>query len=182
MQLYNGKYIENFFNFNVKEFFDVESLAHSCSLQARFTGHSKFPIWVSQHMRLSSELALLAGESTDIVLGCHIHDLSEGFSGDLNRCIKHLPGLEIYKIRENFIEHEIFRIHGLKITDSFLSIIKYYDNVTLSTEAHWAMDTNLPCWQEHLSKFPSRKYILLQEEDWREAKKQWLERYYFLTQ
>ena len=159
----------------------MECLAHSCSIQTRYTGHSDFPIWITQHMQLASELALLDCAPPDVVLGAHIHDLGEGFFGEMNFHIKKLPQLEAYKTREHYIEYEIFKLHGLNLNEQFLEDVKYYDSVALSTEAYWAKQVHANVWKPHTSKYLPRYSVLVQEISWREAKEEWLKRYYELT-
>lgn len=182
MQLSNGLVIDNLFNFDVKDYWDEKVVAHSLALQNRYTGHSRFGISVAQHLLLTSELALLDTQSHDIVLACHLHDASESYMSDLNKCLKILPELENYRIRENFIEYEIFRLHGIEITKNLLEKVKYYDNMALSTEAYWVMDITHPVWKEHINTYPPRKDILIQEENWKEVKQEWLDRYSYLTE
>ncbi len=182
MQLKNGKFIEDYFNFDVKKYWDPEVVAHSLAIQNRFTGHSKHPYSVAQHTLLAARLASKDKQSADVVLGCFIHEGGENFGGDVNSCIKHLPELNGYKERDMEIQGEIYLLHNINPTLELLKTIKYYDRVCLSTEAYWLMEYKEDCWKGLIEKYPPRLDVIIQEENWREVKLQWLQTYQFLTQ
>lgn len=178
MQLKNGRFIADFFDFKVRDFWDTESVAHSLSIQTRFTGHTFFPISIAQHLLLTSDLAITDNQPKEVVLACHIHDCSESFSGDVNRCIKHLPGMEVYRKREKDIELEIFEFHGIKINPELIDLVHYYDNIALSTEAYYSMNYKEDCWQRQINDYSFRLDFKVEERNWKEVKLDWLNRYF----
>ena len=182
MQLLNGQYIHDFFNFKFADYYDINSLAHSLALQNRYTGHSFYPVSVAQHLCLTSELALIHEEDISVIFACHIHDLSEALAGDVNRCIKRLSGMEAYREREHALELEIFQFHRLPTNSSFMEKISHYDNLALSIEASQVMHYEHEAWNYIRTHFPVIEGIYVHEIDWRTAKEAWLERYNQLSQ
>lgn len=82
---------------------DINDIAHSLSMQCRWTGHTKYHYSVAQHSYYCSLLGP-ANEAFDRLM----HDASEAYISDLNRPLKHYTDAGIaYRKVEETIQHAI---------------------------------------------------------------------------
>jgi hypothetical protein len=112
---------------------NIFDIAHSLSMNNRFTGHTKFPYPVSQHSRLGSYLV-----PPRYAMRFLLHDASEAYIGDVNRPLKHFTsaGVEYRKI-EAPIQALIYNNFGLAPEDP--EIIHEIDNQMLYAEKEQIM-------------------------------------------
>lgn len=92
---------------------DIKDIAHSLSLQCRWTGHVTHHYSVAQHSYYCSFLGPDA-EALDRLL----HDGSEAYMGDMNRPLKHFTAAgPAYRRQEAVIQHLIYRKYGLSLIE-----------------------------------------------------------------
>ena len=87
----------------------IEDIAHSLSLQCRFTGHVKWHYSVAQHCVYASRIVPF-----EFALEALMHDSSEAYICDMSRPLKHYTdaGTEYLEI-ESEIEYVIAKKFGL---------------------------------------------------------------------
>lgn len=107
---------------------DIHDIAHSLSLQCRWTGHTKYHYSIAQHSFYCS-YAGPEGEALERLM----HDASEAYIADLNRPMKHYTeaGAAYLKV-EARIEDAISKRFGLQYP--FPPSVKIADNLTLFAE------------------------------------------------
>ncbi len=108
----------------------IEDIAQSLAHQIRYNGLSDKPVNIGQHSCQCSWLADVRGESDNVQLAALMHDAPEFIVGDMVRPIK--INMPTFKKLELGIERVIGQRFNLPQIDH--SIIKYYDNLSLSWE------------------------------------------------
>lgn len=92
----------------------IEDIAHSLSLQCRFTGHTKYHYSVAQHCYLASLIV-----SPAFALEALLHDATEAYLCDLSRPLKHFSQLgKEYLLVEDKLDRVIRAKFGLPLTMS----------------------------------------------------------------
>jgi hypothetical protein len=87
----------------------IEDIAHSLSMQCRWTGHTKYHYSIAQHCYYCS---LLGPENE--ALERLMHDASEAYMGDMNRPLKHYTEAgPAYRRQENVVQGVIGECFGL---------------------------------------------------------------------
>lgn len=90
---------------------NIEDIAHSLSMQCRFTGHVSSFYSVAQHSYHVSELV----PEEDRLWGL-LHDATEAYLADIARPIKHMPGFgEAYRTAETILEAAVAARFGLAL-------------------------------------------------------------------
>ena len=136
-QTYTGK---KFFPFDPRpEDICIEDIAHSLSMQCRFTGHSSFHYSIAQHSVLVSYFC----DEKNALHGL-MHDAAESFASDLNSVIKKNPQLSGYRELEDNIQKVICRKYGLSELEP--ADVKRADILVLGIEAKTVYDNLHPDW------------------------------------
>ena len=107
----------------------IEDIAHSLSMQCRYTGHCNFFYSVAEHCVLGTELV-----PKELALAFLLHDASEAYYADISRPLKSL--LPEYKILEHRCEEILEqRYLGKVLSEEKRSIVKRADLAMLMVEA-----------------------------------------------
>jgi uncharacterized protein len=130
----------------VIESIDIEDIAHSLSMQCRFSGHTKFHYSVAYHSILVSEFC----DSKDALAGL-LHDASEAYLVDIPKPLKEAPEFSAYKRIENKMQSKIFEKYGL---DYEPDSVKQADRRMLATEAGQLLNTLHPTWMMKADPYP----------------------------
>lgn len=149
----------------------IEDIAHSLSMQCRFTGHVREFYSVAEHSVRCSWMV-----PKEHRLWALLHDAAEAYCADMIRPIKNAPGFEPYKAMEAAIERVIVQVFELPMPRP--ACIKVADERMLLTERRDLKGVNLAppkCQEEE----PAEKRILPWR--WQLAKIQFLRRYLVLT-
>ena len=117
----------------------IEDIAHSLSLQCRFSGHSGVFYSVGQHSVLVANNC-----PKHLRLKGLLHDASEAYLVDIPRPLKNLPEFSLYRKFEEKIQNTIFGKYGL--SDGIPDEVHYADNLLLATEARILLGKLLPGW------------------------------------
>lgn len=103
----------------------IEDIAHSLSMQCRYTGHTEVHYSVGEHSVRAARITPLTHK-----LSVLLHDGSEYIMTDVSRPMKvFLPD---YRALEDVIQKKIYEAFGINGYDK--EIIKWADNVMLATE------------------------------------------------
>ncbi len=151
----------------------IEDIAHSLSMQCRFTGHSKFFYSVSQHSVHVSYLV-----PPEYALWGLLHDAPEAYVTDMSRPVKRGTKLgEEYKIVEDRIMKVICEKFNLPLEEP--KEVKVADNIMVVTEKRDLLNgwNKLPKWQETEKPMKERIVPFI----WQQAERFFLDRYYELT-
>ncbi len=139
---------------------DIMDIAHSLSQLCRFTGHTRVPIYISQHCctvcdQLPPHLQLVG----------LLHDSSESFLSDISSPAKSL--LPQYQEMEQRVEKAIAKRFGIQFP--FGREVKQADMVALVSEMKWFMPrgrdwqnlpfTPLPRYEAWDSKRAQREFL-----------------------
>lgn len=115
--------------------FRLNDIAHSLSLQCRYTGHCQSFYSVAQHSAMMALWAHEDGYSPEICASVLMHDAAEAYLSDMVRPLKELEGFgERYQQVEKNLERSIFSHYGLLDTFEAWFVIKAYDEIALVTE------------------------------------------------
>ncbi|VVB50873.1 Uncharacterised protein [uncultured archaeon] len=106
----------------------LEDIAHSLSMLPRYTGHTKFPYPVAQHLRVGSYFI-----PDPYKYDYFCHDFSEAYLNDMSRPLKHFTkcGKEYRKI-ERRVQLLLSDVFGFSKSEP--KAVKLYDNRMLYTE------------------------------------------------
>ena len=149
------------------DFFKLEDIAHSLSMQCRYTGHIKQFYSVAEHCVLMSRYV----KDPDCKVIALFHDAVEAYVGDLASPLKqYLPG---YKKIEDEIEQRLFMWLGISIEAHVKRLVKILDMRMLLTERNALLQTNDREWLE--DNFVSPLDIEIQCWDPKAAKQQFLD-------
>ena len=120
----------------------IEDIAHSLSLQARFTGHTKHLYTVGQHSLLAAKYA-----ANDYKLWALLHDGTEAYLADMARPIKHQPGFgDVYREAEDLLMKAIIDRFGLVDERPMPAEVKRVDDLLLGHEIVYLMP-NIPIFE-----------------------------------
>ncbi|QUH26488.1 phosphohydrolase [Serpentinicella alkaliphila] len=116
-----------------EQLIDIKDIAHALSLMTRANGHFKHFYSVGQHCINCYKEAREKGYSTEVQLGCLLHDASEAYISDITRPVKrHLPE---YLIIEGQVQRVIYEKYNLdKLTIEDFKIIEEIDDTILHYE------------------------------------------------
>lgn len=119
---------------------DIDDIAHSLSLQCRFSGHTSRFYSVAEHsINVASELA---DEGLEIQLQGLLHDASEAYLLDVPSPVKQYLGG--YKEMEEKLMRAIFTKFGVKWPMSIM--VKEADHVMLKREAKVLIPSQGASW------------------------------------
>lgn len=110
----------------------IEDIAHSLSMQCRFTGHCKEFYSVAEHSVEVSRLLVRADYDRHALWGL-LHDASEAYLVDVAAPMKRTKGLESFRELEHQILGVICRKFGLPKREPLK--VKWADKTLLETEA-----------------------------------------------
>jgi hypothetical protein len=119
----------------------IEDIAHSLSLQCRFTGHCKYFYSVAEHSVAVADLLIKKYGDRKLALAGLLHDASEAYLSDLASPWKQY--LDHYDIVENNIEAHLDIKFGIDLRDKR---IKEADIIMLSQEAHQLLPSKGDSW------------------------------------
>ena len=109
----------------------ITDLAWSCSLENRYSGHTRFPYSVGQHQLIASYAAPLTGANP---LECLCHDLHEGITKDMPSPIKQLLG-PVWREFEDGIQRAVYAACAPTLTLPMSSECKLIDLAMLAWES-----------------------------------------------
>lgn len=147
----------------------IQDIAHSLSMQCRFSGHCKYFYSVAQHSVLVSHVC----NSEDALWGL-LHDASEAYLVDIPRPLKQSGKFEAYKEMEAVMQKAICQRFSLPEREP--PSVKRADKVLLATEARDLMSPLHPDWRHPALPLP------FHIEAWgpTKAEKEFLDRFYYL--
>ncbi len=150
--------------------FDITAIAHSLSLQTRWTGNCRCFYSIAEH---SVRASLLSSHQN--ALATLLHDAAESVTGDCSTPLKKL--LKRFQEIEKATEIELFKQFDIKFP--FDKEVKVCDLIMLATEKRDLMGDD-SYWEMLEGISPSPKAI----KPWspNKAKKKFLERYEQLTE
>lgn len=120
----------------------LDDIAHSLSMQTRFTGHMIAFYSIAEHSKRCSNVAaglmVQMGHCNTVpyweaILWALLHDASEAYLCDVARPVKHLPEMAAYRDAEKAIELAIAVRFKLPVT--MPAVVKEADEIMLVTEA-----------------------------------------------
>ncbi|CAK7073715.1 MAG: hypothetical protein EUB_03880 [Eubacterium sp.] len=133
---------------------DIVDIAHALSLLCRGGGHLKYFYSVGQHSINCAEEAIARKESSNVILGCLLHDASEAYLSDLIRPVK--KHFEKYIEIENQIAQAIFNKFGLShLSKQKLEKIKEIDDSLLENELAALLTVKQPRPKSILKSYPN---------------------------
>jgi len=167
---------------------DIVDIAHSLSLQCRYTGHCSVHYSIAEHcVRISEAMEDkmgLGGHCRDLVLWGLMHDASEAYLVDLPRPWKHATELgRIYREHEMRIMRVIVRRFGMGPSVE-PEVVKLYDRIMLSTERRDLLPTTVgtdASWGHGGLDLPTPLAMTIKPWPWQKAEERFLERFYDLT-
>jgi hypothetical protein len=152
IQTFTGKKFDPL-NPNINDFC-IEDIAHSLSLQCRFTGHCRVFYSVAEHsVHVSYQVPI------EHALWGLLHDASEAYLTDLSRPVKRI--MPIYKQAEKRLQDLLIPFFGAELPTMQPECVTVADMRMLATERaqimatgfEWedlrgidAYDLTLPCW------------------------------------
>jgi hypothetical protein len=125
----------------------IQDIAHSLSMQCRFTGHSRKFYSVAQHCVLVSYIC----DSQDALWGL-LHDASEAYCVDVPRPLKRSGKMEGYREIENNMQAAVCKRFGLPAEEPVS--VKKADTILLATEARDLMSPLHPNWVQPVEPLP----------------------------
>lgn len=125
----------------------IQDIAHSLSMQCRFTGHTKKFYSVAQHSVLVSYIC----DSSDALWGL-LHDASEAYLVDVPRPLKRSGKFDAYIEFEHNMMKAICKRFGL--VEKEPPSVKKADTLLLSTEARDLMSPLHPDWTNRVEPLP----------------------------
>ena len=136
IQTYTGK---KFYPANpLPELIDIEDIAHSLSMQCRFTGHCKIHYSIAQHSVYVSYFCKNKMQGL-------LHDASEAYISDISSPVKRLSYLEGYKTLEKSIQTAIYKKFNTNILED--EDLKKADMLMLGIEVKSLVDNIHPDWK-----------------------------------
>lgn len=147
----------------------IQDIAHSLSMQCRFSGHCKKFYSVAQHSVLVSHIC----NHEDALWGL-LHDASEAYLIDIPRPLKRSGKFEAYRDLEVIVTRAICKRFGLPEAEPYS--VKRADTILLSTEARDLMYPLRADWVQPTEPLPFKI------ESWspQEAKNQFMKRFFSL--
>lgn len=148
----------------------IQDIAHSLSMQCRFSGHCKKFYSVAQHSVLVSYIC----DSKDALWGL-LHDASEAYLVDVPRPVKRSGMIEGYLAMEKVMQAAVCKRFGLPVEEPWS--VKKADTQLLSTEARDLMSPLHSDWQEIEPPLP----FLIEAWGPDKAKDMFMKRFFELT-
>lgn len=148
----------------------IQDIAHSLSMQCRFSGHCKKFYSVAQHSVLVSYIC----DRADALWGL-MHDASEAYLVDIPRPLKQSGDFESYKRFEAQMMRAICK--RFKLPDHEPPSVKDADNLLLCTEARDLMSPLRTDWVQNVDPLPFKIIPWSQQE----AKNNFMKRFFELT-
>jgi hypothetical protein len=147
----------------------IQDIAHSLSMQCRFTGHVKRFYSIAQHSVLVSYLC----DKDDRQWGL-LHDADEAFIPDLSSPLKHSGKFDNYREYGKQLQIAICKRFGLPEKEP--ASVKLADTLLLATEARDLMSPLHPDWRQPVEPLP------LKIDSWGpdEAEDRFIKRFYEL--
>lgn len=109
---------------------NIETIAHSLSMQCRFAGHCDRFYPVSAHCIFVSNIV-----PKEFALYGLLHDAAEAYMQDIIRPLKEIPQIhEVYYPIEQKIMDAVLKKFSLHVTEECASIVKRADNDMCETE------------------------------------------------
>lgn len=127
----------------------IEDIAHSLSIQERFTGHSKFHWSVAAHSILVYDyVKQFYPDNHDLLLGALLHDGHEAYDGDVSRPLKLYFSYftKVMKELSEKIQGIIVEKFNILLSESEEQIIKNSDMEVLMLEASVLLPTKGKDW------------------------------------
>lgn len=115
----------------------IEDIAHSLSLQCRFTGHCRYFFSVGSHSLLVSLLLKDSGANNLLMLWGLLHDAAETYLTDVASPLKHQPAFQPYRDAESTLMAAICMKFNLSPAQP--PEVHEADLLALSAEAHQLM-------------------------------------------
>lgn len=137
IQLYSGKYFSPL-NPDINQI-DIEDIAHSLSMQCRFTGHCTKFYSIAQHSVLVSR----SSYKEDALYGL-LHDASEAYLTDLSSPLKRTGQFENFINFEKRLQETIYKRFGLR--GEVPTSVKVADLRLLATERRDLMKETIEDW------------------------------------
>jgi len=147
----------------------IQDIAHSLSMQCRFTGHTKKFYSVAQHSVLVSHIC----NEEDALWGL-LHDASEAYLIDVPRPLKRSGKFEAYLEYEAQMQRAICKRFGLPYQEP--PSVKKADTKLLSTEARDLMSPLHPDWVNRTTPLP----FIIDAWDQQKAKDMFMQRFFEL--
>jgi hypothetical protein len=149
---------------------NIEDIAHSLSMQCRFTGHVKAFYSIAQHSTLVSQHCAPA----DAMWGL-LHDASEYVLHDLPRPLKRHPDFAFYRSAEEDCMRAI--CDAFRLPHEMPASVEETDARMLATEARDLMSPIHPDWKDLREPYP-----MLRISSWspRFAKHEFVDRFFAL--
>lgn len=151
----------------------LEDIAHSLSMQCRFSGHTKEFYSVAEHCVRVSWLLEDWEEPTDVRLWGLLHDASEAYLTDIPAPLKRLPQFDAYRAAEESCMWAVCNRFGLSLNEP--EAVRFADQVMLATEARDLM----PFVPEHWGVIADMAEASIRITPWepREAKRKFINRF-----
>lgn len=148
----------------------IQDIAHSLSMQCRFTGHCRKFYSVAQHSVLVSYIC----DSQDALWGL-LHDASEAYLVDVPRPIKRSGKIQGYIEFEKAMQEAVCVRFGLSIFEP--PSVKRADTMLLATEARDLMSPLHPDWVNMVEPLPFK----IEAWDQQHAKDMFMKRFFELN-
>jgi 5'-deoxynucleotidase YfbR-like HD superfamily hydrolase len=148
----------------------VQDIAHSLSMQCRFSGHCESFYSVAQHSVLVSYIC----DHNDALWGL-LHDASEAYLVDVPSPLKRSGHFQGYIDFEKKVQEAICRRFGLTMTEP--PSVKRADKTLLATEARDLMSPLRTDWTQPCEPLPFKIEPLSQQD----AKNLFMKRFFELT-
>jgi uncharacterized protein len=147
----------------------IQDIAHSLSMQCRFSGHIKYFYSVAQHSVLVSYLC----DSADALWGL-LHDATEAYLVDLPSPLKRSGFFDNFKSAEGILMNAICKRFNLPLTEPVS--VKKADRQMLYTEQRDLLPVHRSDWKVEMTPLPFKIEALSQKE----AKDLFMKRFYEL--
>ncbi len=148
----------------------LQDIAHSLSMQCRFSGHSKKFYSVAQHSVLVSYIC----DSADALWGL-LHDASEAYCVDIPRPLKQSGLLQGYIDIENAVQQAV--CHRFNLSPIEPSSVKIADKQLLATEARDLMTPHHCDWHNLIEPLP----FLIEPWGQQQAENLFIKRFFEIT-
>lgn len=148
----------------------IQDIAHSLSMQCRFSGHTRSFYSVAQHCVLVSYIC----DSLDALWGL-LHDASEAYLVDVPSPLKRSGQFESYIRYEKQMMEAICKRFGLPLGEPHS--VKKADKTLLATEARDLMGPLRSDWAQPCEPLPFKIVPLMPQE----AKRLYMKRFFDLT-
>jgi uncharacterized protein len=148
----------------------IQDIAHSLSMQCRFSGHTKKFYSVAQHCVLVSHLC----NFEDALWGL-LHDASEAYLVDIPRPLKHSGQFDAYLNFEKVMQEAICKRFSLPMEEPVS--VKRADKIMLATEARDLMSPLRADWTQPIDPVPFKIETLGPQD----AKNLFMKRFFELT-